>query len=511
MSERRPETTGRRSGGVLMILAILLLLAAVGGLGWLHFAGRLQPLIAGGPRIEVELPATMAMPDPETVEAGSAPVAEAELAPAPAPEDAAGEVEHAAPGHAAPVPVESVPAEPVPAPEPPANSTASSTTDATADAPAGSTLSGEVPPPEAAPETAAPETAASETAEEQIAEAPAPVPTPETAPEETAAEDSAPAETPAAEAPAVDEPPPPAPPAPELPPESTAESTAEPAPAAETAPADAAESGDATAPAEGEAPPENPQVAAATVPPGTVPAWQRLARPFPDDETRPRIAVVVAGLGLSEAATTAAIQQLPAEITLSFSPYSNRIEEWVAMARAAGHEVLIDLPLEPASFPRDDPGPQALLTSLGEETNAERLAWVLSRVEGFVGVATFMGSRFTTSAEHMQPVVEELARRGLLILDSRSAADSLAAKLADDSGVAYVINDRFLDNEASRVAIDGRLQQVERIARTQGVAVAMGYAYPVTVERLTAWARGLDAKGLTLAPISAVADRQEVR
>jgi hypothetical protein len=485
-----------------MILAILLLLAAAGGLGWLHVAGRLQPLLAGGPRIEVELPATVAMPGPETAEAESAPVAEAELAPAP--EDAAGEVEHAAPGHAAPVPAVSVPA--APAPDPAVNSTA----DATADAPAGSNLSGEVPPPEAAPETAAPETA-----EEQVAEAPPPAAVPETAPEEPAAEAAAPAEAPATEAPAVDEPPPPAPPAPELPPESTAESTAEPAPAAEAAPGDEAgretTNGEAAAPTEGEAAPENPQVAAATVPPGTVPAWQRLARPFPDDETRPRIAVVVAGLGLSEAATTAAIQQLPAEITLSFSPYSNRIEEWVAMARAAGHEVLIDLPLEPASFPRDDPGPQALLTSLGEETNAERLAWVLSRVEGFVGVATFMGSRFTTSAEHMQPVVEELARRGLLILDSRAAADSLAAKLAHESGVAYVINDRFLDNEASRVAIDGRLQQVERIARTQGVAVAMGYAYPVTVERLTAWARGLDAKGLTLAPISAVADRQEVR
>ena len=473
-----------------MILAILLLLAAAGGLGWLHFAGRLQPLLAGGPHIEIELPATVAMQGPESAEAESAPTAEAELAPAP--EDAPGEVEHTAPGHAAPVPAEPVPV--APAPEPPPN--------ATADAPAGSTQSGEVPPPEAAPETAAPEPAAPEPAEEQVAEAPPPpappAATPETAPEEPAAEDAPPPEAPTADAPAVDEPPPPAPPAPELPPESTAESTAEPAPAAE---------GEAPP----ESPPENPQVAAATVPPGTVPAWQRLAQPFPDDETRPRIAVVVAGLGLSEAATTAAIQQLPAEITLSFSPYSNRIEEWVAMARAAGHEVLIDLPLEPASFPRDDPGPQALLTSLGEKTNAERLAWVLSRVEGYVGVATFMGSRFTTSADHMQPVIEELARRGLLILDSRSAADSLAAKLAHESGVAYVINDRFLDNEASRVAIDGRLQQIERIGRTQGVAVAMGYAYPVTVERLTAWARGLAGKGLTLAPISAVADRQEMR
>jgi polysaccharide deacetylase 2 family uncharacterized protein YibQ len=244
------------------------------------------------------------------------------------------------------------------------------------------------------------------------------------------------------------------------------------------------------------------------VPPGVAPAWQRFARPFPADETRPRIAVVVAGLGLSEAATTAAIQQLPAEITLSFSPYSNRIEEWVAMAQAAGHEVMIDLPMEPASFPRDDPGPQALLTSLSDGTNAERLEWILSRAEGYVGVASYMGSRFTTSSSHMRPVLEALARRGLLFLDSRAAADSLAAALAGELGVTHAINDRFLDNEASRVAIDGRLQQIERIARTRGVAVAMGYAYPVTIERLTRWTKSLAGKGLALAPISAVADMQ---
>jgi len=523
MSEQRPEKTGRRSGGVLMILAVLLLLAAAGGVGWLHLTGRLEQLLADSPSIAVELPATVAestvaesaAPEP-TPEAEPAPLDEAEIAPAPA--ETPAEVEHAVPGHAAPVP---------------ADSTAPST------APSGQ--SGEVPPPEAAPKTAAPEPASPETAADQPADAPPPAPdTQEAAPEEPAADLAAPpeapvaevpaaeapageasvaeapvAEAPVAETPAADEPPPPAPPAPEPAPDSPAEATPAPDVAAEaghgTAEEPAADADGEAAPAEGQTPAENPQVAAATVPPGTVPAWQRLAQPFPEDETRPRIAVVVAGLGLSEAATTAAIQQLPAEITLSFSPYSNRIEEWVAAARAAGHEVLIDLPMEPTSFPRDDPGPQALLTSLSAGANAERLAWVLNRVEGYGGVATFMGSRFTTSVEHLQPVIDELKRRGLLILDSRDASDSLTAKLAHESGLAYVINDRFLDNEASRVAIDGRLQQIERIARTRGVAVAMGYAYPVTIERLTAWSRGLAGKGLTLAPISAVAGRQEVR
>src|SRR3546814_1185254 len=89
-------------------------------------------------------------------------------------------------------------------------------------------------------------------------------------------------------------------------------------------------------------------------------------------------------------------------------------------------------------------------------------------------------------------------------------SSDLAAKLAGEIGLTHAINDRFLDNEASRVAIDGRLQQIERIARTRGVAVAIGYAYPVTIERLIAWSRGLTAKGLALAPITAV-DRKSKR
>lgn len=357
--------------------------------------------------------------------------------------------------------------------------------------------------------------------EEESAEPPEPVLAPPPPAATTTPDDPAPAAEPAPGSPPVPQPSQPAgeTPAETAPPPAAPEppQTAQPMPAAESDPAAAvpaaepaplAEAAAATSAGSGaDAPAAAPASDAAQV---TL-AWQRLARPFPADESRPRIAVVVAGLGLSEAATTAAIQQLPAEVTLSFSPYSDRLDEFVAMARAAGHEVLLDLPMEPASFPRDDPGPRALLTSLDQDANAERLAWALGRADGYLGVATYMGSRFTTSPEDLRPVLEELRRRELLLLDSRAATDSVAAKLAAEEGVAHAINDRFIDNEASRVAIDGRLQQIERIARTSGAAVAMGYAYPVTIERLTEWARGLSGEGLALAPISAVADRQELR
>ncbi len=522
MFGRRPQpaedapdrATGRRFSGAPLILSLLLLLGAGGGVLWLHLTEQLEPLLASGPRIEVALPFAV------STDAAVEEAVEHSLAGAPDSEDGtSAEAELAPPEPVTPGPVAS---EPVPSGTPP--------TESVQPAPPGPAASADGAPEAGAPEEGPPE----ESALAELTPAEAPPPGSEAA--TTAEADGAAAQpdapdipaAPAVEEPATTEatpaesaPPPPAPPVPEIEP---APDDAIPAPAAEAEPAPplgeapapaaepAADNADAESPeAEDETAADAPQLAAATVPPGTVPAWQLFARPFPANENRPRIAVVVAGLGLSEAATTAAIQQLPSEITLSFSPYSNRIEEWVAMARAAGHEVMIDLPMEPTSFPRDDPGPQALMTSLSDGANAERLEWVLDRAEGYVGVASYMGSRFTTSPSHLRPVLEELSRRGLLFLDSRAAADSEAAKLAGEMGLTHAINDRFLDNEASRVAIDGRLQQIERIARTRDVAVAIGYAYPVTIERLIQWSSGLTGKGLALAPISAVADRQEDR
>lgn len=235
------------------------------------------------------------------------------------------------------------------------------------------------------------------------------------------------------------------------------------------------------------------------------PAWQRFARPFPAGEARPRIAVVVTGLGLAAAITGRAIQELPGEITLSFSPYGQQLGAQVAAARAAGHEVMLDLPMEPVSYPRDDPGPQALLTSLAPEENRSRLDWVLGRAEGYVGVVNWMGSRFLASGAHLRPVLEELKARGLMFLDGRDSSESLGAPLAQELGLPSAVNDRFLDVEPSRVAIDGRLQQIERMALTRGYALAVAQGLPVTLERLSAWAATLGERGFALAPVSALA------
>ena len=277
------------------------------------------------------------------------------------------------------------------------------------------------PAPETIPEPAA--TPAPEAAPEPPA---APAPVVESAPEPEAKPEPEPPELPkATEAPEAPEPEAkPEPEPPELPRATEAPEAPEPA-LPPPATAKASEPETAAAPAAAPAPPgattqapKDVQVAAR--PPDPQSPWRRNRQPFNEADPRPRIAVVLTGLGLASKVTEAAIKELPGGITLSFTPYSRKLNQWVALARVNGHEVMLDLPMEPTSYPDDDPGPQALLTALSSRQNLDRLRWTLDRVTGYVGLAGVMGSRFAASKEHMEPVLEELKGRGLLFLDNRA-------------------------------------------------------------------------------------------
>lgn len=239
--------------------------------------------------------------------------------------------------------------------------------------------------------------------------------------------------------------------------------------------------------------------------------WQVYARPFDRGDRRPRVAVILTGLGQSSAATEAAINDLPGGITLAFNPYAPRLEDWIERARAAGHEVLLSLAMEPVEYPRVDPGPHTLLVALEAKQNLERTQWVLSRATGYVGTISAAGSRFTTSKSDLLPVLDAIKARGLMFVDRRVTERSVAATLAKSIGLPRAACDVTLDQQASRDAIDQRLDQLETLARQNGVAVGVGDSYPVTIERIARWAGGLERKGVALAPVSAIADLQPER
>ncbi|SLN13452.1 divergent polysaccharide deacetylase family protein [Oceanibacterium hippocampi] len=239
-------------------------------------------------------------------------------------------------------------------------------------------------------------------------------------------------------------------------------------------------------------------------------SWQVYARPFEDPHQRPRIAIVVSDMGLSQSATNTAIQQLPGTITLAFAPFAKNLQEWILAARAAGHETLLQIPMEPYDYPDNDPGPYTLLTNLTPGDNIQRLEYLLSRASGYAGITSFMGARFTSSEDDMRPVIKALHDRGLMLLDSRASRFSVAGRVATEIGAHRALNNRFIDSEPNRTAIDGRLHDLERIAAAEGSAIGIALGYPVTIERLAEWAATLNEKGLVLAPVSALVDRQEV-
>jgi polysaccharide deacetylase 2 family uncharacterized protein YibQ len=217
-----------------------------------------------------------------------------------------------------------------------------------------------------------------------------------------------------------------------------------------------------------------------------------------------KIAIVVNGLGQSATATKTALDSLPAAVTVGFTPYANDVGEWVAQARAHGHEVLVQIPMEPLDFPDSDPGPHTLRSGQEEDANIQRLAWALSRFTGYAGVSNLLGQRFLTDSEALSPVLSYLNRRGLYFFDNGSASQSVAPMVAGQVGIPVAQSGPALDTVQSPQEIDRRLSELETQARANGSAVGTAFLYPATVARIAAWARGLESRGFVLVPVSAI-------
>tara|TARA_R100000005_G_C5003717_1_gene212293 strand:+ start:6505 stop:8319 length:1815 start_codon:yes stop_codon:yes gene_type:complete len=229
------------------------------------------------------------------------------------------------------------------------------------------------------------------------------------------------------------------------------------------------------------------------------------------DPDTPRVAIIISELGMSNARARQAIERLPAAITFSFNPYGHNLQQIADEARAAGHEILLQVPMEPIGYPRLDPGLHGLRTDLSTDENLARLDWILGRFTGYIGITNQMGSRFTTDADAITPILAAISKKDLLYLDSRTAGNSIAARIAQELAVPVAINNRFLDHREERATIDAHFAALESLARRTGVAIGIAYPYEETFDYLTGWIDGLKEKGLLLSPISTLVNKQETR
>ncbi len=225
----------------------------------------------------------------------------------------------------------------------------------------------------------------------------------------------------------------------------------------------------------------------------------------------PRLAIVIGGMGLSEVTTRAAIQALPAAVSFAFAPYGKSLQAQVSSARLAGHEVLLQVPMEPFDLVGQGPGPRLLRASCDRKQMKERLHWHMGRFTGYIGIANFLGAKFTARAEAMAPVIEEVRSRGLMYFDDGSSKRSLAGKLAGASKTPFVRTDVILDEKRASRAIDAALQKLESIAVRNGNAVGFANALPNVVARVARYVPGLVKRGVALVPVSAITGRHRAR
>jgi uncharacterized protein len=219
----------------------------------------------------------------------------------------------------------------------------------------------------------------------------------------------------------------------------------------------------------------------------------------------PLISIVIGGLGISASGTADAFTKLPGTVTFALAPYGTDLEKLAERARAEQHEVLLQVPMEPFDYPDNDPGPQTLLTSLTSEQNIDRLHWMMSRFQGYVGLMSYMGARFTASEQGLAPVLRDAAQRGLIYVDDGSSSRSIASQLSGSHNLPFAKTDIVLDTVPTPVEIDRALARLEMKARDSGAAVGFATAQTATIARIADWAKKVEARGVFLVPITMVA------
>ena len=230
------------------------------------------------------------------------------------------------------------------------------------------------------------------------------------------------------------------------------------------------------------------------------------ARPFaetPNNRGAPRIAIFVGGLGLDAESTRAAISRLPAAVSLGIAPYGADLPDVATRARASGHEIWLQAPMEP--MVGDSPGSHTLTASASEADNRDSLHWFMGRFQGYVGVVNYLGSKLTADTTAFTPVLAEIGRRGLLYLDDGTSALSKADELAPGVDLMAARADLVADASPNSDAIEAALAAAEDMARRRGAVIVVASALPASLDHVARWASALEGKGFLLAPVSALA------
>ncbi|HFC05441.1 MAG TPA: divergent polysaccharide deacetylase family protein [Rhizobiales bacterium] len=217
---------------------------------------------------------------------------------------------------------------------------------------------------------------------------------------------------------------------------------------------------------------------------------------------KPKIVLVIGGMGINAKLTNQAIRELPGQITFAFAPYGRNLQGMINKARQRGHEVILHLPMEPFGYPGINPGPKTLLASAEPLDNLKNLKWLLSRFSGYSGVTNYMGAKFTKDGGALLPVFSQIKGRGLVYFDDASNGQTLTGSIARAANLPSRTADLTIGGDESFTIIQRKLSNLEALARKNGLAIGTGTGLATTIDAVESWSRDLQDRGIILVPLS---------
>lgn len=175
---------------------------------------------------------------------------------------------------------------------------------------------------------------------------------------------------------------------------------------------------------------------------------------------------------------------LPGPVTLGLLPFAPDTAAIAARARATGHEIILHQPMEPLPAAHAVPARGTLTVDMPPDHFAAQMEAALAAVPGIVGVNNHTGSRLTQDPPAMRRLMSLLRQRGLMFLDSRTTAATVAYDMAREARIPALERDVFLDHVIEQKAMAAEFQRALEIARRRGQAIIIAHPHDATLSFL---------------------------
>lgn len=216
---------------------------------------------------------------------------------------------------------------------------------------------------------------------------------------------------------------------------------------------------------------------------------------------RARIAILMDDLGINLERGVAAIN-LDIPISVAIIPGEHYATELMRFAYQKQREILIHMPMEPVSYPTNNPGPLGLFINQTDEEIIANTKHLIELLPYATGGNNHMGSEFTRHSDKMDLVLAEMNKAHLFFVDSLTISDSVAYQQALHLGVPTTIRDRFLDNEREVDKISVQLNELVALAKKNGHAIGICHPYPETIIALERFAQQFDTLDISIVPLA---------